>query len=90
MANGHVCTLSALLPSNPGARVTLNCANMAVNVHGSKEADLLERAQCPLSDKWAAVADFYFIPMEQTVQVGGNVNFSSVKAHRPSETCFFF
>lgn len=59
MANIHDCTVSALLPSNPGAHVTLNCANMAVNVRGSKEADLLERAQCPLSDKWAAVADFY-------------------------------
>lgn len=33
---------------------------MAVNVRGSEETDLLERAQCPLSDKWAAVADFYF------------------------------
>lgn len=53
----------ALLPSNPGAHVTLNCANMAVNVRGSREADLLERAQCPLGDKWAAVADFYFYYM---------------------------
>lgn len=60
MANGHDCTASALLPSNPGARVTLNCANMVVNILGSKEADLLERAQCPLGDEWSALADFYF------------------------------
>lgn len=76
MANVCVCAPSASLPSNPGARVTLNCANVAVNVRGSEEADLLERAPCPLGDKWAAEADFdFFIPMKQTVQVCGNVNF---------------
>lgn len=33
---------------------------MAVNVRRSKDPDLLERAQCPLGNKRAAVADFYF------------------------------
>lgn len=70
MANGHDCAASALLPSNPGAHVTLNCANMAVNVRGSKEADLLERAQCPLGDKWVAVADFYFYYTDEASGAG--------------------
>lgn len=47
LADGHERTASALLPSNTEARVALNCANMAVNVGGSKEADLFIKGPVP-------------------------------------------
>lgn len=43
---------------------------MAVNVRGSKEADLLERAQCPLGDEWVAAADFYFYYADEASGAG--------------------
>lgn len=70
MASGHDCTASALLSSNLGAHVTLNCANVAVNILGSKEADLLVRAQCPLGDEWSTVADFDFFYTDEANGAG--------------------